>query len=201
MTLTLLDLLHSVVIYHKKVLITLSKRYSHAWGNFMNTLDVTGMITSKLFGKTSKLVSQHRNRCKTIYNGILPNVNNRNQCQIILWWKDFYSFLLNIANVLYFDKNENATTQNLPYDFGSCMHIRFDAYSKNKRPTMVPKDDSIPKEIMGASKWPSDQDYLDINLSYCGKTKNLSSMMKGGWEITCKNVVAILYTILDKEDR
>ena len=61
-------------------------------------------------------------------------------------------------------------TQGLPYDFGSCMQFHYDAFSKeNNFPTILPKNTSIPMEVMGGLLWPSDQDYLDINLSYCGE--------------------------------
>ena len=40
--------------------------------------------------------------------------------------------------------------------------------------TIIPVNDSIPKEMLGVAGHPSQQDYLDINLSYCGKMKYMS---------------------------
>ena len=67
-------------------------------------------------------------------------------------------------------------TQGLPYDFGSCMQFAFDAYSKNNLPTILPKYTSVPMEVMGDYVWPSEQDYLDINLSYCGEITVLQAV-------------------------
>ena len=63
----------------------------------------------------------------------------------------------------------DAVTQGLPYDFGSIMQMKHDAYSKNGLSTMIPLNDSIPKEMLGQSTYPSQQDYLDIKLTYCGE--------------------------------
>ena len=50
------------------------------------------------------------------------------------------------------------------------MHLEHDAYSiKNGLSTMIPVNDSIPKEMLGQSTEPSQQDYLDIKLTYCGE--------------------------------
>ena len=87
--------------------------------------------------------------------------------------KFFCTFPPTIANTSQFRKNEHSVTQGLPYDFNSSMQLRYNAYSSNQQPIMVPKVGGIPMEVMGASNWPSGQDYLDINLSYCGETTNL----------------------------
>ena len=54
------------------------------------------------------------------------------------------------------------------------MQLEHDAHSKNGLSTIIPIDESIPKETMGQATRPSQQDYLDINLSYCGELKDHS---------------------------
>ena len=49
------------------------------------------------------------------------------------------------------------------------MHLKHDAYSKNQMSTMIPLNESIPKGMLGISTDPSQQDYLHINLTYCGE--------------------------------
>ena len=49
------------------------------------------------------------------------------------------------------------------------MQLAHDEYSKNNLSTIVPVNDSYPKEMLGQSTYPSYQDYLDINLTYCGE--------------------------------
>ena len=50
------------------------------------------------------------------------------------------------------------------------MQFKHNQFSKNiKLSTVVPVNDSIPKEIMGNASQPNQQDYLDINLTYCGE--------------------------------
>ena len=63
----------------------------------------------------------------------------------------------------------NAVTQGLPYDFHSIMQFKHNAGSKNGQSTMIPVNDSIPKEMLGQSNDPSQQDYLDVMLTYCGE--------------------------------
>ena len=66
----------------------------------------------------------------------------------------------------------SSTTQGLPYDFGSIMNFVHYACSKNElSSTIIPVNDSIPKEAIGVASRPSEQDYLDINLTYCGMIK------------------------------
>ena len=51
------------------------------------------------------------------------------------------------------------------------MQFSHDAYSKNGLPTIMPKNNiSIPIEMLGRASWPSKQDYVDLNLYYCGET-------------------------------
>ena len=73
-----------------------------------------------------------------------------------------------------FQINTHTATQGLPYDFGSIMHLEHDTYSKNGLSTMIPVNDSISKAMFGQSIYPSQQDYLDIKLTYCGEKKSIS---------------------------
>ena len=72
--------------------------------------------------------------------------------------------------VSYFGIKKDSTAQGLPYDFDSCMQFSYDAYSKNKLSTILPKDLSLYWGAPSRANWPSEQDYVDINLTYCGKT-------------------------------
>ena len=74
------------------------------------------------------------------------------------------------ADIPKLETNNDSTALGLPYDFGSMMQLRYDVYSKNGLPTIMPKnDDNIPIAMSGGSSWPSKQDYLDLNLYYCGE--------------------------------
>ena len=79
------------------------------------------------------------------------------------------SFLSHVAQYKKFDIATKSTTQGLPYDFGSVMQLEYTTYSKNGLPTIIPIDESIPRRTLGKGTRPSQQDYLDINLSYCGE--------------------------------
>ena len=67
----------------------------------------------------------------------------------------------------------DTVTQGLPYDYSSIMHLKHNAFSINNLSTMIPVNDSIPKEMLGQATDPNQQDYLDIMLTYCGE-KNFS---------------------------
>ena len=62
-----------------------------------------------------------------------------------------------------------AVTQGLRFDIHSIMLYRHNQYSKNELSTLVPVNNRIPKEILGNTSQPSQQDYLDISLTYCGE--------------------------------
>ena len=68
-----------------------------------------------------------------------------------------------------FDIANDTVTQGLPYDYGSIMQFKHNAFSKNNLSTMIPVNDSTPKEMLGQATEPSQQDYLDIMLTYCGE--------------------------------
>ncbi|CAF0910020.1 unnamed protein product [Didymodactylos carnosus] len=48
--------------------------------------------------------------------------------------------------------NGESSTLNQPYDLGSIMHYKWNAFSKNGQPTLLPTSATVPKEIMGAAK-------------------------------------------------
>ena len=82
-------------------------------------------------------------------------------------------FFWYIAHRSQFKTIKTSTAQGLPYNFASIMHFRHNAYSKNLLSTIIPINESIEKEMLGRRQKPSEQDYLDINLSYCGEKKQL----------------------------
>ena len=62
-----------------------------------------------------------------------------------------------------------STSQGLPYDFSSIMHFRHNAFSRNReKSTVVPRNRTIPKTILGNSSMATDLDFLHLNLLYCG---------------------------------
>ena len=63
----------------------------------------------------------------------------------------------------------NTVTQGLSYDFASITQLEHNAYSKNGLSTMIPMKGGVPKEVLGLFTSPSQQDYLDIKLTYCGE--------------------------------
>ena len=74
------------------------------------------------------------------------------------------------ADISKLEINNDSTTLGLPYDFESIMQFSHNAYSKNGLPTIMPKNAvSIPIEMSGGASRPSRQDYLDLNLYYCGE--------------------------------
>ena len=77
--------------------------------------------------------------------------------------------LVHTADTFKLQKDSSSTTLGLPYDFSSIMQLSYDVYSKNSLPTILPKNDSVPKEMSGGASCPSSQDYLDLNLYYCGE--------------------------------
>ena len=66
---------------------------------------------------------------------------------------------------------ENKTTsQGLPYDFSSIMHFHHDAFSRDHKSTVVPRNRTIPKTFLGSSATGTDLDFLHLNILYCGGT-------------------------------
>ena len=69
-----------------------------------------------------------------------------------------------------FDIEEKSTSQGLPYDFTSIMHVRHNAFSCEFRckSTVLPRNISIPTNELGRCSTGTDFDFLHINLLYCG---------------------------------
>ena len=64
-----------------------------------------------------------------------------------------------------------STSQGLPYDFSSIMHVRHNAFSQHSsESTIVPFNRTIPKTVLGNSTMATDLDFLHLNLLYCGGT-------------------------------
>ena len=62
-----------------------------------------------------------------------------------------------------------SSSQGLSYDFGSIMHYRHNAFSRDgDKSTIVPCNRTIPRTILGKSATATDLDFLHINLLYCG---------------------------------
>ena len=61
------------------------------------------------------------------------------------------------------------TSQGLPYDFSSIMHFRHNAFSRTGfKSTVVPRNRTIPKSVLGSSVTATYLDFLHVNLLYCG---------------------------------
>ena len=60
------------------------------------------------------------------------------------------------------------STQGVPYDIGSIMHYRFNAFTNNGNPTILPLDTSIDKEQLGQRDGLSDMDLQHVQMLYCG---------------------------------
>ena len=101
-----------------------------------------------------------------IYGCIYSNLRNVNSCL-----HELYTFLPKCtAHTSKFDTRSDSTTLDLPYDYESIMQFSHNAYSKNGLPTiMTPINIMTLKGRSGEASWPSKQDYLDLNLYYCGE--------------------------------
>ena len=75
----------------------------------------------------------------------------------------------------FFVQNKS-TSQGLPYDFSSIMHFRHNAFSgARNESTVVPRNHTIPKTILGGSANVTDLDFLHLNLLYCRGTDAITS--------------------------
>ena len=64
-----------------------------------------------------------------------------------------------------------STSQGLPYDFKSIMHFRHKAFSHDQyASTVVPRNHTISRTILGRSATATDLDFLHLNFLYCGGT-------------------------------
>ena len=63
--------------------------------------------------------------------------------------------------------DSEAGTQGVPYDYESIMHYSAFSGTKNKQRVIVPLG-NIPKPLLlGKLDYPSEYDYLHVNLLYC----------------------------------
>ena len=60
------------------------------------------------------------------------------------------------------------STQGVPCDIGSILHYRFNAFTSNGNPTILPLDTSIDKEQLGQRDGLSDMDLQHVQMLYCG---------------------------------
>lgn len=84
------------------------------------------------------------------------------------------------GNFLKLSTNQ-VTTQGVPYDFGSIMHYSAYAFSRNGRPTIVPKDRSISLSALGQRDGLSTEDLEHINTLYCSDAPTSSWSNWGSW--------------------
>ena len=70
----------------------------------------------------------------------------------------------------YFDVPGKTTSQRLPYDFSSIMHLRHNAFSHDigNMSTILPRNQTIRRSLLGSSNAGTDLDFLHLNLVYCG---------------------------------
>ena len=64
-----------------------------------------------------------------------------------------------------------ATTQAIPYDFGSLMHYDAYAFSRNSRPTIQPVNSTVPLDSLGQREDLSTGDLQHVSTLYCGDCK------------------------------
>ena len=68
-----------------------------------------------------------------------------------------------------FETESRSSSQGLPYDFSSIMHFRHNAFSRDyNESTVVPRNRTISKAILGCSAKATDLDFLHLNILYCG---------------------------------
>ena len=100
------------------------------------------------------------------------NYDNDSEFTILLL---YYTYTLVGFGGKFFIRNKS-TSQGLPYDFSSIMHFRHDAFSRAlNESTVVTRNHTIPKTILGGSTDATDLDFLHINLLYCGGTDAITS--------------------------
>ena len=67
-----------------------------------------------------------------------------------------------------FETESRSSSQGLPYDFRSIMHLRHNAFSRDhSESTVVPRNRTISKTILGCSAKATDLDFLHLNILYC----------------------------------
>ena len=94
---------------------------------------------------------------------------------IVLFWLLIRApayYLIVVKNVGFGDRfwiQNRSTSQGLPYDFSSIMHVRHNAFQNDRfKSTIVPRNRATLKTELGSSATATDLDFLHINLLYCG---------------------------------
>ena len=79
------------------------------------------------------------------------------------------SFLVHppLESKQYFEIPENVSSQLLPYNYESIMHLPCRAYTINGLMTVVPKEPSVPGYMLQDNPLPHELDYLHLNILYC----------------------------------
>ena len=66
-----------------------------------------------------------------------------------------------------FKRERELTTQEVPYDYASIMHYGEFCASANGQRTILPVRNSTEAVFLGQFQYPTDYDYLHVNLLYC----------------------------------
>ena len=66
-----------------------------------------------------------------------------------------------------FTKENGLSTQGVPYDYASIMHYGEFTSSKNGQRTILPLGNITQQVFLGQSQYPTEYDYLHVNLLYC----------------------------------
>ena len=83
----------------------------------------------------------------------------------------FYCSVTLVGFVENFGIQSKSTSQGVSYDFRSIMHFRHNAFSRYRYgSTVLPRNRTVPKTILGSSVKATDLDFIHLNLLYCGGT-------------------------------
>ena len=79
----------------------------------------------------------------------------------------------------FFQKWFDTITHGLPYDYRSVTHHSAFQFARGSLPVIVPKNDSIPVDILGSGndQFPSEYDTLHVNLVYCDGKHALENVL------------------------
>ena len=78
-----------------------------------------------------------------------------------------YWIYVHVESQIYFEIPENVSTQLLPYNYESIMHLPCRAYSMNGLLTIVPKEVHVHEHIFQGYPSARELDYLHLNILYC----------------------------------
>ena len=66
-----------------------------------------------------------------------------------------------------FNISRSSISQQVPYDYKSIMHFRYNFGSEDENPTIRPLSKKIAWNQLGQASRPTKYDYLHVNLLYC----------------------------------